>query len=1140
MPTTIVTEEVCRGYNILPLPIWIFDRKTLAIKWVNSAASEMTGYSADEFAQLTIEDLHPADSRAALLEAAGKSASLEQEDARACAVVARDGSTMDVAAHWRHIVFEGEAAILCLVGQVDPSLNSAEQESRARVRTSERLLDLGSWEYDIERKSLNWSERTFELFGMDPGHPAPDYDRYVQLVHPADRQGLVDIYRAYVLTGPPFIEFQHRVIRPDGSTVHIRSLGERARYGGRDMVIGVVQDVTAFVQSQQKLSDAENLLKLAGEQAKFGAWKVNPESRSIFWTDQTAKIHGMPPGSKMSLEQGINFYAPEFRETIREAYENCVRTGQGFEAVCQIITVQGGRVWVRAIGSAVRDPSGAVVAVQGAIQDISALKSAEDRALRADRERSRVLESISDAFIALDRNWRFTYLNPSAEELLGRDGEEIIGRVIWDEFPEALGSNFQTHYEKVLETGETCRFEEFFAPLGRWFQVNAFPMSEGISVYFRDITEDRKTTEYLRLLDAAVSRQNDILLITEAEPITAQDGGPRIIYVNDAFTRRTGYEREEVIGSTPRILQGPKTDRQVLARIRRALENWQPVRAELVNYTKTGEEFDLELDIVPLADHTGNYTHWVAVERDITARKQAEEALHVSEKRFRLVSLATNDVIRDWDFRTGIMWWNEAMATAFGYPMGESEMSPDVWISRIHEEDRTAILHQMRSVIYGSGDRWSYEYRFMRSDGSVAIVSDRAFILRDDDGDAIRILASMSDLSEQRELEQRLRESLKLEAVGQLTGGVAHDFNNLLTVILGNAEELSQRLTDDQQLRIMAEMTATAAERGAELTSRLLAFARRQALEPKISDLNGLIRGMEGLFRRTLSEDIEIEFVRCAGLWLVEVDHSQLEVALLNLMVNARDAMPAGGRLTIETANVRFDEEYAAHHIDVSAGQYVMVSVSDNGVGMDEETASRAVEPFFTTKEVGRGSGLGLSMVFGFVKQSRGHIKIYSEVGEGTVVKLYFPRAVSTGLAEELKVEADKVVGGHEHILVVEDDGLVREHLSSQLKGLGYRVTQAENGPRAVDMLKKNDDINLLLTDVVMPGGMNGRELADLTRELWPEIRILFTSGYTENAIIHNGRLDSKVELLSKPYRRRELAAKVRKVLDGELSARET
>jgi CheY-like chemotaxis protein len=327
-------------------------------------------------------------------------------------------------------------------------------------------------------------------------------------------------------------------------------------------------------------------------------------------------------------------------------------------------------------------------------------------------------------------------------------------------------------------------------------------------------------------------------------------------------------------------------------------------------------------------------------------------------------------------------------------------------------------------------------------------------------------------------------------------------------------------------------MIESAAVRGAELTNRLLAFARRQPLEPKRVDVNRLVGGMESLLRRTLPESISIEFVRSGGLWASEIDPTQLETALLNLALNARDAMPDGGHLTIETANAVLDDAYASQHAEVEPGQYVVIAVSDSGTGMSEDVLARVFDPFFTTKPVGQGSGLGMSMVFGFVKQSRGHAKVYSEAARGTTVKLYFPRSYVPGETAMPTASDASEPGGHEHILVVEDEPSVREHVQSMLAVLGYRTTGAGTGPEALEIVEKVDDIDLLFTDVVMPGGMDGRELADLVFRVRPDIPVLFTSGYTENAIVHHGRLDPGREFLQKPYRRRDLALKLRKILD--------
>jgi signal transduction histidine kinase/ActR/RegA family two-component response regulator len=399
-----------------------------------------------------------------------------------------------------------------------------------------------------------------------------------------------------------------------------------------------------------------------------------------------------------------------------------------------------------------------------------------------------------------------------------------------------------------------------------------------------------------------------------------------------------------------------------------------------------------------------------------------------------------------------------------------------------------------------------------------------------------QLRAANEKLAQQMEANQRLQDQLqqavKMKAIGQLTGGVAHDFNNLLTVILGNAETLVDQLQDNARLRVLAELTQRAAERGAELTHRMLAFARQQALEPRATDANKLVAGMDAMLRRTLGEDQEIEIVQRAGLWPAMVDPSQLESALLNLAINARDAMPNGGRLTIETANAHVDEDYAAVHDEVTPGQYTLISVSDTGCGMSRETMARAFEPFYSTKGVGKGTGLGLSMVYGFAKQSGGHVKLYSEVGSGTTVKLYLPRADATAVESAAAVDEER--GGSETVLVAEDDEMMRGHVTRILRDLGYNVIVSSNGPEALAIIDSGVAFDVLLTDIVMPGGMSGRALADAAARRRPGLKVLYMSGYSENAIIHHGRLDPGVHLLRKPYRRRELATKLRRVLEQD------
>ncbi|MFN0186262.1 MAG: ATP-binding protein [Aquabacterium sp.] len=383
-------------------------------------------------------------------------------------------------------------------------------------------------------------------------------------------------------------------------------------------------------------------------------------------------------------------------------------------------------------------------------------------------------------------------------------------------------------------------------------------------------------------------------------------------------------------------------------------------------------------------------------------------------------------------------------------------------------------------------------------------------------------------------LDARLMQSQRLEAIGQLTGGVAHDFNNLLTVVLGNADLLAETCVDDPAKRQAAQMIVEAAQSGAVLTQQLLAFARKQPLMPGVVDVNQRIAALDPLLRRTLGEHIEIEVVRGAGLWPALVDATQLENALLNLCLNARDAMPTGGKLTLETANASLDRRYADQYPELTPGQYTLIAVSDTGVGIAAQDLPRVFEPFFTTKAKGKGTGLGLAMVYGFAKQSGGHIGIYSEPGQGTTVKLYLPRATGPRAVAEGPPVEDVVPGAGQTLLVVEDDEAVRQLACHELRALGYRVLQAASGAQALPLLEGGETIDLLFTDVVMPGGMSGRELADAARRLRPGLRVLYTSGYTENAIVHHGRLDPGVQLLPKPYRRTELARAVRAALQRE------
>ena len=525
--------------------------------------------------------------------------------------------------------------------------------------------------------------------------------------------------------------------------------------------------------------------------------------------------------------------------------------------------------------------------------------------------------------------------------------------------------------------------------------------------------------------------------------------------------------------------------------------------------------------------------------------------------------------IIDWQIREGTVRLSPKALELYGLTQFDGRY--DTWISTVHREDVVRLRDVIDTALDAREREFELEFRVVRpSDNTLRWLHARRLAFYDVDGTPIRVVGVSVDITDRkraavearaftetledavrartreleaenearRRAEDSLRQAQKMEAVGQLTGGVAHDFNNLLTLVIGGLDVIGQQLNalpaSAATSRIVRakDMALQGAQRATTLTSRLLAFSRQQALSPQNLDVNKLVAGMSDFLHRTLGEQVALETVLGGGLWHAFADPSQIENAILNLALNARDAMPEGGKLTVETANCYLDQAYVAKLSEpVQPGQYVMIAVGDTGAGMPPSTVERAFDPFFTTKEVGKGTGLGLSQVYGFVRQSSGHIKIYSEVGEGTTVKIYLPRHTGSGNPKSDIVPQLASATGHETILVVEDDEALRHHSTEIVAELGYRAVSAANAAVALQILE-NENVDLLFTDVVLPGGINGRQLAETAKHRKPSLKVLFTSGYTRNAIVHHGRLDEGVQLIGKPYSINELATKIRKVLD--------
>jgi PAS domain S-box-containing protein len=553
---------------------------------------------------------------------------------------------------------------------------------------------------------------------------------------------------------------------------------------------------------------------------------------------------------------------------------------------------------------------------------------------------------------------------------------------------------------------------------------------------------------------------------------------------------------------------------------------------------KDGSHFWASVVIDPILDDDGQLLGFAKITRDISDKKLAREALRRTEEQFRmLVDSVIDYAIYVLSPEGLVTTWNAGARNIKGYTADEVI---GTHFRRFYtEEDRNDGLPDRVLATAREQGRYHGEGVRVRKDGTRFRADVVVDAIRDADGRLVGFAKITRDVSQRVQLEearQALQHAQRLEAVGKLTGGVAHDFNNILQVIGGSLQLLGGTVAGLPAAQRHVQMALAAVDRGAKLSSQLLAFARRQPLQPYVLNPGRVVRNMEDLVRRAVGEHVEVETVVSASLWNTTLDPHQLENVVLNLAINARDAMPGGGKLTVELSNTMLDDTYVSAAHEVPPGQYVLLAISDTGTGMPPEVRERAIEPFFTTKGEGQGTGLGLSMAFGFVKQSGGHFRIYSEVGHGTTIKAYFPRVLE---AEQTLPEpvTNEVRGGTETILVVEDDPNVQATVVGMLSELGYQVLRADNAEMALAVLKAGVRCDLLFTDVVMPGKLKSTQMVRQARALLPDMKVLYTSGYTQNAIIHGGRLDPGVELLSKPYRREKLASKVRQLLGAQKDA---
>jgi PAS domain S-box-containing protein len=924
-------------------------------------------------------------------------------------------------------------------------------------------------------------------------------------------------------------ETLHR--RKDGSEYPVEVHLQLVDSGAGSVFLSVINDITERKRAEQVLRQSEERFRATFEQAAVGIAHVALDGRFMRVNRKFADIVGYTRDEVQALSFQVITHPDDLDSDlalVRQLLDGAIAT---YSMEKRYVRKDGAPVWINLTKSLVRGPSGEPDYLIAVLEEIEARKHGE-AALRESEERHRLASEAAQVGMWF---WQVPtdslVWTPICKKLFGLDPDQEVSYGV---FENALHPDDRERTRLVIQRSwdERCDYRieyralwrdgtvHWLAALGRSY-YDAKGQVERMMGVVIDIDDRKQAEESLRLQGAALAAAANAVMITDREG--------RIVWANDAFSQLTGWSLEECRGQTQRILKSGRYDPLFYEDIWQTILGGGVWRQEMVNRRKDGELYVEEQTITPVRDERGEITHFVAIKIDLAARKRAEAALSRSELRYRTLFDRNLAGVYRSTVDGGVLECNEAFAHICGYASRAEALAGGAKGLYPTPAAREAFVERLEA----EGVVVNHEFEGRRVDGGAVWLLENAHLVAGDEPAAPRIIeGTLIDITERRRLAAQLLQSQKLEAIGRLAGGVAHDFNNILGVIIGYGELAQRQLGLEHPVRARVDQMVKAAERAAGLTRQLLAFSRQQVMQPSLLDLNAIVADTQRMLGRLIGEDVELVIHAAPDLGTVKADPGQIEQLILNLAVNARDAMLKGGSLTLETANVDVDEDYAAAHPPVTPGRCVMLAVSDTGSGMDQTTQQRIFEPFFTTKPEGQGTGLGLATVYGIVKQSGGYIWVYSEPGRGTTFKVYLPRVdepAETAPRAGLTAETPR---GDETILLVEDTETLQEVIRETLEERGYTVLLASNGEEALALaLARAGPIDLLLTDVVMPK-LGGGDLAKLIAARRPEIRVLYMSGYTDGAILQHGVLREGVMLLEKPFTGDKLARAVREALD--------
>ncbi len=1127
--------------------IYISDKKGTIIQ-VNAQASRDSGYSRDELLSMNITDIDAETVSKDALDAIFRELFETRRMSHDSNHKRKDGTTYPVEITISVLdTHEGERVIgiardMTERRRFEQKLKVAYQ----RISLAKESAKLGIWDLDLIENHLEWDERMFELYGLLPSGFGGAYEAWLQGVHPDDVERASREVEDAIRTGENF-ESEFRVVWPDETVKYIKAYAAvvKEEKGQSVRMIGVNFDITDQKLSQKAIVESEKKYRLLADNISDVIWIRDLDLNLTYISPSIKKQSGFSVEEKLNqpLQESMTPESVALSLDRLQQYLESERAGEldpstAITIELDIYRSDGTTYPVESTVSFLRDDQGEAIGIIGVNREITDRKEAEN-ALQESEERFRSLHNASFGGIAIHDKGRILECNQGMSEMTGYSLDELIGMdgllLIAESKRELVMEKIMTGYEKPYEAiGLRKNGEEY--PLRLEARNIPYRGKQVRTVEFRDITDSRQAEEALRASEERLA----YALTATADGLWDWNIVTGEVYFSPRYFTMLGYEPGELPSTfdTWQSLLNPDDADNAQSVVQQHIESQrESFGVEFRLKTKNGEwKWILGRGKVVERDKEDKPIRMVGTHTDISELKLAEQSLksNLEEQSAILESSMVGIMVLHNRIITKV---NSRMAEMLGYSVEEMEgKGPEqLHLSKKHFEE----FGEKYYWRLGETNIVQVEYPLRHKDGHTVWCqfNGRAIAPPDLSLGAVWIIDDITERKaaeeEKSRLQEQLQQSQKMESVGRLAGGVAHDFNNLLTGITGNVSLAMMDLSPGDPLLESLGEIGQAADSAASLTRQLLAFSRKQIIKPKVLDLNQLIDNMQKMLRRLIGEDLELSTIPTRDLGRIKADPGQLEQILVNLAVNARDAMPNGGKLTIETANVTYKDVKCELCSEIRKGEYVLLTISDNGVGMDEDIRKKMFDPFFTTKKEGEGTGLGLAMVYGIVLQHEGHIEVQSKPGEGTTFHISFPTVMEEAETLTRKTTMDDLPSGSETVLLVEDERMVRNIATKILVRQGYKVHSSDSGPMALSKVKKeNLEIDLLVTDIVMPG-MNGRELAEELQSIIPNLKVLYTSGYTEDVIAHHGVLDEGLSFIGKPYTPQDLAKMVRKVLDG-------